>query len=223
MKLRLRPHLRARFFHGLADPSRLVLLDTLGAGERTARDAAVAVGLFASNASRHLACLGECGLVEARQEWRHVYYQLADGIAQLLAAYVTFESASTLLAREAPDVTPVGPALVIVSLIVMPVLAWGKWQVARRINSAALKTDSQEAMLCVYLSAIFLVGFAANALFGWWRAEPVAGLGVAALAVKEGWEAVANQDLCCDEQPIRSTLPVAASHGTDSAVAPAPG
>lgn len=137
--------------------------------------------------------------------------------------YVAFESASTLLAREALDVSPVGPALVIVSLIVMPVLAWGKWQVARRINSAALKTDSQEALLCVYLSAIFLVGFAANALFGWWRADPVAGLGVAALAVKEGWEAVANQDLCCDEQPIRSTLPVAASHGTDSAVAPAPG
>ena len=69
---------------------------------------------------------------------------------------------------------------------------------ASQLNSAALKADSQETVLCVYLSAIVLLGLAANALFGWWWADPVAGFGVAALAVKEGWEAVTKQDLCCD-------------------------
>ena len=69
--------LRARFFHGLADPSRLAILETLRRGEQPAGDIAQATGLTPSNASRHLACLRECGLIEARQEWRHIYYRLA--------------------------------------------------------------------------------------------------------------------------------------------------
>lgn len=78
--------IRARFFHGLADRSRLALLAVLREGERTAGEAATAAGLSPSNASRHLACLRDCGLVEARQDWRQVYYRLADGVAELLDA-----------------------------------------------------------------------------------------------------------------------------------------
>lgn len=70
-------HTRARFFHGLAEPSRLAILDVLRHGEQTAGDIAVEAGLTPSAASRHLACLRDCGIVEARQEWRHVYYRLA--------------------------------------------------------------------------------------------------------------------------------------------------
>jgi DNA-binding transcriptional ArsR family regulator len=69
--------IRARFFRGLADPARLVILETLRRGEQTAGDIAMAADLTASRASRHLACLRECGLIEARQEWRYVYYRLA--------------------------------------------------------------------------------------------------------------------------------------------------
>jgi DNA-binding transcriptional ArsR family regulator len=65
---------RARFFSGLADPARLALLDALRHGELTAGDASLAAGLSPSNASKHLACLRHCGLVESRQEWRRVYY-----------------------------------------------------------------------------------------------------------------------------------------------------
>jgi len=76
---------RARFFNGLADPSRLAILDALRRGEHTAGEVAADAGLTPSNASKHLACLRDCGLLEARQEWRHVYYRLADGVADLLA------------------------------------------------------------------------------------------------------------------------------------------
>ena len=75
---------RARFFDGLADPARLALLDALRDGEMTAGKAARAANLSASNASKHLACLRDCGLVESRQEWRHVHYSLAAGVGQLL-------------------------------------------------------------------------------------------------------------------------------------------
>lgn len=82
--------LRARFYHGLADPVRLAILDALREGERCAGDVALAAGISPSNASRHLACLKGCGLVTARQEWRTVYFQLADGVAGLLRANELF-------------------------------------------------------------------------------------------------------------------------------------
>ena len=81
---------RARFFDGLADPARLALLEALRDGEMTAGEAAVAAGLSASNASKHLACLRDCGLVESRQEWRHVHYSLAAGVGQLLDVHDLF-------------------------------------------------------------------------------------------------------------------------------------
>jgi DNA-binding transcriptional ArsR family regulator len=82
----LTPALRARFYHSLAEPSRLAILDALRDGERAAGDIAQAAGIPPSTASRHLACLRECGLVESRQVWRTVHYRLADGVAPLLAA-----------------------------------------------------------------------------------------------------------------------------------------
>jgi DNA-binding transcriptional ArsR family regulator len=77
---------RARFFRGLADLSRLAILEALRGGELTAGEVATRSELSASNASRHLACLKDCGLIEARQEWRRVYYRLAEGVPELLAA-----------------------------------------------------------------------------------------------------------------------------------------
>src|SRR5207245_6571451 len=55
-------------------------------GERTAGEAAAAADLSPSNASKHLACLRDCGLVESRQDWRHVHYRLADSVSQVLDA-----------------------------------------------------------------------------------------------------------------------------------------
>jgi ArsR family transcriptional regulator, cadmium/lead-responsive transcriptional repressor len=81
---------RARFFHGLADPARLAILDALRNGERTSGEVATAAGLTLSSASRHLACLRDCGLLEARPEWRFVHYRLADGVADLLKANDVF-------------------------------------------------------------------------------------------------------------------------------------
>ena len=88
--IRLPLRVRARFFDGLADPARLALLDALRAGELTASDAATAACISPSNASKHLACLRECGLVESRQDWRHVYYRLAQGVNQMLDANDAF-------------------------------------------------------------------------------------------------------------------------------------
>lgn len=76
--------LRAKFFRGLADPSRLALLLALRSGEKTVGMLGEETGLSQSNISNHLACLKDCGLVLNRQEWRHVYYRIANEKIQTL-------------------------------------------------------------------------------------------------------------------------------------------
>jgi divalent metal cation (Fe/Co/Zn/Cd) transporter len=107
----------------------------------------------------------------------------------VLAAYVTFEAARTLITRDVPDTSTVGIVLAAVSLAVMPTLAWLKRRTALRMGSRTLLADSAETFLCAWLSAILLGGLVLNSTVGWWWADPLAALGIAYLAVREGAEA----------------------------------
>jgi divalent metal cation (Fe/Co/Zn/Cd) transporter len=114
-----------------------------------------------------------------------------------IAAYVTVDAAFTLLGlRDEPQRSTLGLAITALSLVVMPALAWAKRRVAAGLNSVALKADAAETQLCTYLSAVVLLGLAANALVGWWWMDPIAGLVVAALAVREGYTAWTSGELC---------------------------
>jgi cation diffusion facilitator family transporter len=114
-----------------------------------------------------------------------------------IALYVTYDSATRLLGiGEHPEHSTAGLVLVALSVIVMPALAWAKRRVAAGLGSVALKADAAETQLCTYLSVVVLIGLAANTLFGWWWMDPLAGLVVAALAVKEGRQAWQSGDLC---------------------------
>lgn len=81
---------RAKFFRGLADSSRLALLLALRSGEKTVSQLSDETGLSPSNVSNHLACLKDCGLVLNRQEWRHVHYRIADD--QVLALFTVADA-----------------------------------------------------------------------------------------------------------------------------------
>ena len=70
--------LKAKLFRGLGDSSRLAILEALRVGEKTVSELVEATGLSQPNASAHLACLRDCGLVVSRQEGRYVYYAVAD-------------------------------------------------------------------------------------------------------------------------------------------------
>ena len=107
----------------------------------------------------------------------------------VLAAYVAGQSVYDLATTSRPDTSTVGIVLTALSLVVMPALAWGKRRVGRAMGSAVVLADSVETLLCAYLSAIVLAGLALNAWFGWWWADPVAAIGVAWLAFREGREA----------------------------------
>jgi divalent metal cation (Fe/Co/Zn/Cd) transporter len=56
-----------------------------------------------------------------------------------------------------------------VSLVVVPLLA-GLKRRARRLGSGSVLADSNQTLLCTYLSAVLLVGLVLNATVGWWWA-----------------------------------------------------
>ncbi|MDK6259115.1 cation transporter [Corynebacterium frankenforstense] len=106
-----------------------------------------------------------------------------------LAAYVTVDSVLTLSGGAAPEHSRLGIAITVASILLMPALAFVEFRTGRELGSASVMADSRQLLLCLYLSVTVLVGLLANALLGWWWADPVAALVVAALAVREGVEA----------------------------------
>jgi divalent metal cation (Fe/Co/Zn/Cd) transporter len=114
-----------------------------------------------------------------------------------LAAYVAVRSVLDLVASSRPHESIPGIVLAAVSLVVMPVLARRKRRTARELDSRALQADSMQTSICTYLSAFLLAGLGANAILGWWWADPAAGIAIAALAAREGRELWTTKEFCC--------------------------
>ncbi len=118
----------------------------------------------------------------------------------VLGAYVGVESVRDLLGSARPDPSTVGIVMAISSLVLMPFLARAKRALAPALGSAAAVADAKQTNLCAVLSAVLLVGLVANAALGWWWADPLAGAGIAALALIEArrtWSAESLEDTCC--------------------------
>ena len=106
-----------------------------------------------------------------------------------LAIYVTTTSVTALVTTERPEHSTIGILLTAASVVVMPFLSFAERRAGRELGSATAVADSKQTLLCAYLSAAVLVGLVANSLLGWWWADAVAGLVIAAFAVREGIEA----------------------------------
>ena len=113
-----------------------------------------------------------------------------------LAAYVGYQSVRSLVGGHEPDPSPVGIGLAVASLIIMPLLSWAQRRTGKELGSNAVVADSTQTLLCTYLSAVLLVGLVLNATLGWSWADPLAGLVIAAVAIKEGREAWRGEGCC---------------------------
>lgn len=114
-----------------------------------------------------------------------------------LSGYVTVESVRALVGGHEPDPSAVGIALASVSLVVMLFLSWAQRRTGRELGSAAVVADSTQTLLCTYLSGVLLAGLVLNATLGWSWADPLAGLVIAAVALREGLGAWRGEDDCC--------------------------
>jgi divalent metal cation (Fe/Co/Zn/Cd) transporter len=115
----------------------------------------------------------------------------------VLAAYVSIESVRTLLGSDHPNRSWVGIGLALFTAPTMPLLARAKRHVGEQLGSVATTKEGQQNLLCAYLSVALLLGLGANALFGWWWADPAAALAIAAVAAREGRESWRGE-ACCD-------------------------
>ena len=87
MTTRVQPALalKARFFRGFSDMSRLSIVEALRDGPLTVGAIVGQTGLSQSNVSNHLRCLLDCDLVVSTPHGRYTLYQLSDDrIAEIL-------------------------------------------------------------------------------------------------------------------------------------------
>jgi divalent metal cation (Fe/Co/Zn/Cd) transporter len=119
----------------------------------------------------------------------------------VLAPYVAVESARALIGGEHADVSVLGMALAVFSLVTMPLLGIAKQRIAEQIGSAATKGEGRQNVLCAYLAGALLIGLTGNAIAGAWWLDPIVGLLIAAVAVKEGREAWRGEG-CCVGSPL---------------------
>ena len=119
--------------------------------------------------------------------------RLAGALLLLLALYVVVESVRRMVTGEHPHESPIGIALTMLSLVVMPLLARAKLRTAEALDSRALRADAHEAIVCAWLAFATLVGLLLNAALGWWWADPAAALAMVPLIMREGLEAVREE------------------------------
>jgi len=116
----------------------------------------------------------------------------------ILAPYVAVESVRALVTGHEAETSWLGIGLTIVSAALMPAFGIAKRRVGAQLGSAATAAEGTQNMLCAYLSLAVLAGLLGTALVGWWWLDPLAGLFIAYVAVREGREAWRGEECGCD-------------------------
>jgi divalent metal cation (Fe/Co/Zn/Cd) transporter len=120
-----------------------------------------------------------------------------------LAGFVSVDAVRSLLGEGEAEHSSVGLVLAAVSLAVMPFLSYAQRRAGRELGSASAVADSEQTLLCTYLSAVLLAGLAMNSLFGWSWADPIAALVIAGVAVTEGLVAWRGEGCCSPAEALR--------------------
>jgi divalent metal cation (Fe/Co/Zn/Cd) transporter len=103
-----------------------------------------------------------------------------------LAIYVLVQSVWTLLADAHPAPSLLGIVWLVVTCAVMLLLAWGKLVTGRQLGNFVLTTEARVTLIDAALAGAVLIGVGLNALFGWWWADPLAGLVIVYYGLTEG-------------------------------------
>jgi len=128
---------------------------------------------------------------EQEEEAERKALRLVGATFFLLAGYILLQASATLLGWLAePRESAVGIVLVVASALIMTVLYFGKTSIAKKLSSPALRAEAVESLVCDLQDLTLLVGLGANALWGWWWADPLAALALIPFLLREGWEAV---------------------------------
>jgi divalent metal cation (Fe/Co/Zn/Cd) transporter len=118
-----------------------------------------------------------------------------------LAVYLVIDSIATLASASEPQTSWAGVAVSAAAIIVMPLLARAKDDLATRLRSSATASDAAQSRLCALIAAGALTSLIANAALGWWWVDAIVGIAIAGIAIHEAREAWAGET-CDDCAPI---------------------
>ena len=114
----------------------------------------------------------------------------------ILGAYVLYESIKKLYVHEIPDPSLLGIVIAVISIIVMPILFYLKYQTGKSIGIRSLVADSKQTLACVFLSSALLIGLGLNYVYGLWQGDPIIGLVIVIYLAKEGHTTLKEGELC---------------------------
>ncbi len=117
----------------------------------------------------------------------------------LLTPYIVVSAIERLAAGSHAKASWIGIGLAIVSITLMPLFGRAKKRIGKQLRSHATAGEGTQNILCAYLSLAILIGLAANAVFGFWWADPLVALIAAAVAIHAGirtWRGEACDDVC---------------------------
>ena len=176
-------------------------------------EAVVAIGAGAAAGSAALVSFGLDSTVEVSAALVALWYLRGAGDERgrragrliavsfwALAGWVGYDAVTDLVQASRPETSTVGIAMTSLSIVVMPLLARAKRHNARALGSKALESEAAETRLCAWISTFALAGVTLNALAGWWWADPIAALVIAAVAIREGreaWSGEFDEESCC--------------------------
>ena len=115
----------------------------------------------------------------------------------LLAPYIVVAAIQHLATGNQARASWVGIGLALVSITLMPLFGRAKKRIGNQLRSNATAGEGTQNILCAYLSFAILIGLAANALLGFWWADPLVALIVAIVAIQAGIRTWRGQ--ACDD------------------------
>ena len=123
--------------------------------------------------------------------------RIAGALLFALAGLVVLTSVLNFLGYHEVQRTLMGIGILLAAAVAMPLLASRKRKLAVLTSSAALKADAAESALCGYMAWIAIAGLAVNVIWRKSWADPVAALALIPLILREGWEALKSERVCC--------------------------
>ncbi len=126
---------------------------------------------------------------EVSEKAERIARQSCGGLLFALAAYVVAAAAWSLSQGEGQVFSWLGLTVAVLAIPIMLVLARRKRVLARQLGSRALRADAAEAVACVWLSFVVVVGVVAQLAFGAWWIDAVTSLAIVWFLVREGREA----------------------------------
>ncbi len=106
----------------------------------------------------------------------------------IAALFICYEAISKFISQETSSMSWWGIGILLVSLVVNPMLAWGKYHYGKKTDSATLKYDAIDTMICEYQTIVVLIGIGLVQWQGWWWADPVAALLIVPYVAWEAYE-----------------------------------